>query len=328
MPANLTPQYLEADKRFREAKDLEEKVSALRDMMALIPKHKGTDKLRADLRRKLSKLLEESQKRPKKGGRIYDHIPREGVAQIVLLGLPNSGKSSFINFFTNARSSVADYPFSTTTPAIGMLDFEDIQMQIIDLPPLWENTESWTYNIIRNCDLAIIIVDGTSISPKEDYLTISDYLLKAKIELSPEKVDKDDMQSIRTIPAIIVLSKCDFPEDTDKARELNAFLDNKWEIKPFSIINPYDLDSLKKDIFLNLNLIRVYTKKPGYPADIDRPYVLPKGSSLQGVASAIHKDLSKAFKFARVWSKDGSLRGMAAEKNYLVKDSDILEFHR
>ncbi|MBT9174717.1 MAG: GTPase Obg [candidate division WS2 bacterium] len=328
MPANLTPQYLEADKRFREAKDLEEKISALRDMMALIPKHKGTDKLRADLRRKLSKLLEEPHKRPKKGGRAYDHIPREGIAQIALLGLPNSGKSSFINYVTKARTQVADYPFSTTTPAIGMLDYEDVQIQIIDLPPLWEKTESWVYNIVRNCDLAIIILDSTSISPGEDYLAISDYLLKAKIALSPVKIGEDEMQSIRTVPAIIVLSKCDFPEDTGKAGELKDLLGDNWVVTLFSIINPHNLDLLKREIFINLNLIRVYTKKPGYPPDLDRPYVLPKGSTLQDVASAIHKDLSKAFKFARVWSKDGSLKGMAAEKNYLVKDSDILEFHR
>ncbi len=280
------------------------------------------------MRRKLSKLLEEVRRRPKKSSRGYDYIPREGVAQVALLGLPNSGKSSFINTLTNAHSPVADYPFSTTTPAIGMLEFEDVQIQLIDLPPLWENTESWVFNVVRNCDLAIILLDNSSVSPGEDYLAVLDFLLKAKIGLSFVKVNEDEMQSIRTIPAIIILNKCDFAEDTGKINELYSILNDKWVIKPFSIINPHNLGSLKKEIFLNLNLIRVYTKKPGYPPDLDRPYILPKGSTLQDVASAIHKDLSKAFKYARVWCKDGSLKGMAAEKNYLVKDSDILEYHR
>lgn len=328
MPANLTPQYLEAEKRFREAKDIDEKISALREMMALIPKHKGTDKLRADLRKKLSKLLEESQKRPKKGGRIYDYIPREGVAQVVLLGLPNSGKSSIINFFTKARSIVADYPFSTTTPAVGMLDFEDIQIQLIDLPPLWEYSESWIYNIVRNCDLVILILDNTSNSLEDDFLLIKEYLVKAKIVLSPIRISESEIQPNKVIPAIIVLNKCDSPGDLKKLRDISNFLDNRWIIKPFSTLNPYNYDFLKKEIFMNLNLVRVYTKKPGYPPDMDRPYVLPKGSTLQNVASAIHKDLSKTFKFARVWSKDGSMKGLAAEKNYLVKDCDVLEFHK
>ena len=164
MPANLTPQYLDADKRFRQAKNAAEKISALEDMLALIPKHKGTEKMQADLKRRLSKAREEAQKKGKAGarGNTY-HVPREGAGQVVLVGPPNSGKSTLLAMLTNAIPEVGDYPFTTRKPLPGMMDFENVKIQLVDLPPIApEWTEGWVYALIRNAELVLVLVDLAS----------------------------------------------------------------------------------------------------------------------------------------------------------------------
>ena len=87
MPANLPPEYFDAEKRFKQASTPAEKIIALEDLIATVPKHKGTDKLRADLRRRLSQLREEAIRKSKKGGRgdLYT-VKKEGAAQIALVG--------------------------------------------------------------------------------------------------------------------------------------------------------------------------------------------------------------------------------------------------
>ncbi|MFN3699510.1 MAG: GTPase, partial [Dictyoglomus sp.] len=192
MPANLPPQYFEAEKRFREAKTIEEKIQALKEMLAILPKHKGTDKMKADLRRKLSQLMEEAEKRSKKGGgRSLEYIEKEGAGQVLLLGPPNTGKSLFFKFVTGVESFVADYPFSTINPVVGMMPFENIQIQIIDLPPLWENSESWIYNLVRNADLVLVFLSMDLDSIWEEYFSIKDLLERRKIKLVRENPNKD-----------------------------------------------------------------------------------------------------------------------------------------
>ena len=97
MPANLPPDYKAAELRFSQAKTVEDKIAALQEMMAIIPKHKGTDKLRADLRRRLSKLKAEQEQQTKKSRRSTSYyIPKEEAPQVIVLGSPNVGKSSLV----------------------------------------------------------------------------------------------------------------------------------------------------------------------------------------------------------------------------------------
>lgn len=161
MPTNLPPEYFEIEKRFREAATPAEKIIALEDLIATVPKHKGTDKLRADLRRKLSQLREDAAKKTKKGGRgdLYT-VPKEGAAQLTLVGFPNSGKSSLLAGLTNALPVIAEYPISTLAPLLGMMPFEDIQFQLVDLPPIGnEATDGWVSSILRITDALLLIVD-------------------------------------------------------------------------------------------------------------------------------------------------------------------------
>src|SRR4030043_10483 len=163
MPANLTPDYLEAEVKFKQAKTTDEKIRALEIMMAVIPKHKGTEKIRAQLKSRMAKLKEELQRKPTIGkAEQAFYIKKEGTAQILLLGLPNTGKSTLFSKMTHALSEVADYPFTTQKPIPGMMTFENLQIQLVDTPPIQsDHIEPGFPNLIRNADGLLLLVDLT-----------------------------------------------------------------------------------------------------------------------------------------------------------------------
>jgi len=329
MPANLPPEYIEAELRFRAAKDPTEKLAILRELMALVPKHKGTEKLRVELKRKWTKLQEEvqQQQRKQKGGRGlgYDHIEREGAGQITLVGLPNCGKSSLLAAVTNAKPEIAEYPFSTFRPTVGMMPFEDIQLQLIDLPPLSEFTEPWVYSLIRQCDLVALLIDLSSETPGDDLLAVLDCLGKARIQPVGHTVQSLSVEG--TVKrALIIGTKSDTERAAEHLQELHAVADSQFIVVGVSTISAEGLGGLGKAFFAGLNVVRVYTKKPGQPVKKELPYVLPAGSTVTDVARAIHKDLAEKFAYARVWGS-AEFPGQRVERNYIVRDGDLLEFH-
>ena len=162
MPANLTPQYRAAEARFKSAHTFEERRAALEEMLATIPKHKGTEKMQADLKRRLARLRHEEETRTSRHGHAIKVDP-EGAAQVVLLGPPNCGKSSLLAALTHAEPSIADYPFTTTRPQPGMMAFEDVQIQLVDLPPVAaQHMDPWLPGLVRGADAALLLVDPTS----------------------------------------------------------------------------------------------------------------------------------------------------------------------
>ena len=180
MPANLTPDYLDAEAKFKQAKTTDEKIRALEIMMAVIPKHKGTEKIRAQLKSRMAKLKEELQRKPTIGKTEQAfYIKREGTAQILLLGLPNTGKSTLFSIMTNALSEVADYPFTTQKPIPGMMKFENLQIQLVDTPPIQlDHVEPGFSNLLRNADALLLVVDLT-----EDPLFQMEILLEVLKEM-------------------------------------------------------------------------------------------------------------------------------------------------
>lgn len=331
MPANLPPEYIEAELRFRAAKSPEEKLAILRELMALVPKHKGTEKLRVELKRKWTKLQEEVQQQQKKqrGGRGpgYDHIEREGAGQIALVGLPNCGKSSLLAAVTNAKPEIAEYPFSTFRPTVGMMPFEDIQFQLIDLPPLSEFTEPWVYSLIRQCDLVALLTDLSSQTPGEDLLTALEWLEKARIRLVGHTTPSLSVEGAGTVKrALIIGTKSDSEDAAQHLQELRSIADSQFQVIGVSTLSAEGLKELGEALFAGLHIVRVYTKKPGQPFKKELPYVLPAGSTVTDVARAIHKDLAERFAYARVWGS-AEFPGQRVERTYIVRDGDLLEFH-
>jgi ribosome-interacting GTPase 1 len=327
MPANLTPQYLEAEARFKQAKTTQEKIKALEVMMAVIPKHKGTEKLRGQLKSRMAKLKEELQRKPTLGRAEQAYtIKREGSAQVVLLGLPNSGKSALFSKVTNAFSEVADYPFTTQKPVPGMMKFENLQIQLVDTPPIQlDHIEPGLSNLIRNADALLLIVDLT-----EDPVFQMEILLEVLKEMKIMVVGKSTVPPLEvgwaSLKALLLGNKCDGKNAMEGYRAFEARFRETFPILPISAKEGMNSEDLKKEIYQILGIIRVYTKIPGGEADLEEPVVLRKGSTVGDVALSIHKDFVAKLRYAKIWGS-GKFDGQMVKRDYRVNEGDVIELH-
>jgi len=325
MPANLTADFLKARNELRAAKDTQAKLAALEKMLAIIPKHKGTDHMQADIKRRIAKLKEAQTKSSHHKGPQLDHIEREGAGQVVLLGPPNSGKSSLLAALTNAHPEVADYPYSTVLPLPGMMAFEDVQIQLVDLPPISaEYSESWLYSLVRQADLCLLTLDGSEqvdelVDAVEEIVLL---LEEHHIRLVQQRENAEEEMRVRDVPCRIVLTRGDVGDLATRVEELSDFL-------PVIVASPVEgtgLDTLREQVFIALDVIRVYTKLPGKPADMVEPYVLPAGSVALDAVRAVHRDFVDRLKYIRVWGS-GRFDGQQVPSTHVLADGDIIEIH-
>ncbi len=328
MPANLPPQYFDAEKKYREARTTQEKIQALKEMLAIIPKHKGTEKLQAELKSKIARLKEEQKKRPTTARAEQKLFPkREGAARVTLVGPPNSGKSQLLASLTRARPQVAPYPYSTFKPEVGMMEYEDIQIQIVDMPPITkEKAEYWQLEIIRQSDLILIMLDATSPDPLKDLKNIKSKLEEARITLIGKGERDDSILGPTRKRSLLILNKIDLIPDEDTISLLKEIFESEFPVHPISAEKGTGLNELKSLIFRELEIIRVYTKEPGKPPDMKDPLILKKGSTVLDAARGIHKDFEKMLKYARLWGS-AKFDGQRVERTYILQDKDIVEFH-
>jgi len=327
MPANLTPQYLDAELKFKQAKTTSEKIKALEVMMAVIPKHKGTERLRGQLKSRMAKLKEELQRRPAvgKAEQAYN-IRREGAAQVVLLGLPNSGKSSLLSQMTHASSEVADYPFTTQEPIPGMMKLENLQIQLVDTPPIQsDHIEPGFPNLIRNADGLLLIVDLTE-DPIFQMEVLMRELNKMRIHVAGKGPNPFLDVGWVSLRAILVGNKCESKKAMEAYQRFENHFRNTFPILPISARGGMNFDELRKEIYQILNLLRVYTKTPGKDPDLTEPIVLKKGSTVEDVALSVHKDFIAKLRYAKVWGS-GKFDGQMVKRDYLVNEGDVIELH-
>ena len=329
MPANLTPDYLAAEKRYRAAKEAPEKLELLREMLRLIPKHKGTEKLQAGLKQKIARLQDEMLRVRKSGrGEAYDHVEKEGAGQVALAGLPNSGKSSIVARTTNAKAEVAVYPFSTFRPLPGMMSFEDIQIQLVDLPPISsEYTESWVFGIVRTADLVALTVDLSQAHPAESMIEALAILEEHHLRLARFGEEPDTSGSVAVKKAVVLGTKCDLAGAAGRVEELRETYGGEYTMLPLSVVTGEHVQEMKGALFDALGVMRVYTRQPHFrKQDLGQPYVLPRGSTVGDVARAVHKDVLEKMKYARVWGAD-TYDGEPVQRDHLLHDKDIIEIH-
>jgi small GTP-binding protein len=294
MPTNVSVEYGNAKEEYDNAVTPEAKFIALQKMQSAAPSHKGGENLRRDISKKLSLLRQDIEKKKahdsKKGSTTSFAVKKEGIGQIVLLGLPNSGKSTLLNLLTGVGTKVADYPFTTREPAIGMMDYFGGMIQLVELPAIVEGSSSGkadgpqVLSIARNADAIIIVsngVEGEKIVEKE--------LLAIGISLNRKEADKIFKNSLI----------------------VNAFQEQ-------------DLEKLKESIFKLLDKILVFTKKPGTKANFDMPLGLPLHSTVKDAARYLHKDFEKNLRFARVWGS-AQYPGQRVSKDYELKNRDLVE---
>jgi len=326
MPANLPPNYYAAERRYRVATEAREKVQILREMLAIMPKHKGTDHLQGDLKKRIAKFQHLAQKKqtPHQGD-TADHIPREGAGQVVLVGPPNSGKSTLISTLTHIQSPIADYPCSTFKPYVGMMPFEDVQIQLVDLPPLdASHTESWIYNIIRLADLVLVTVEGPSPMYEGQIHRMVSMLREHNIELV-SRGDRRPKGPIAHKSTRIILMKSDKEFSAEQPVKLSPEAASLYGCH-FSILDDKSMAILKKLTFEALDILRIYTKVPGRKPDFTKPFILERGQTVEDAARLIHHSLFESMTYARLWTTpDG--QGRRVEKQHRLEDGDILEIH-
>jgi hypothetical protein len=340
MPANLTPEYKAAEAAFRKARDPRERLERLREMLRVIPKHKGTDHLQGDIKRRIKELSEELE-RPKKSGAHGGPplvIQPEGAAQIALLGPPNTGKSSLHARLTGSGAQAAPYPFTTQYPEPGMMPYEDIHFQLVDLPAISpEHPVSWLASALQTADACLLVVDlgdpacverieALHVVLREKGVTLTD---RWEPEREPARgaAEADEDPFALRLPAVLFANRADLLTDVDT--ELRTFLELtglRYPAFAVSATTGRGLGQIGTLLFCQLGMVRIYTKVPGRPPDRDRPFTLRRAQTVEDVARLVHKDLARSLKYARVWGKSG-FDGQHVGRDHLLADGDVVELH-
>jgi ribosome-interacting GTPase 1 len=325
MPTNLPAEYYEAEERYRAAATPSERIIALEALISTVPKHKGTDKLRADLRRRLSKLKDSAETSKGASRHISAfQIDKEGAAQVAVIGPTNVGKSALVTALTNASPEVAFSPYTTWTPSPGMMEMDGAQIQLIDTPPLdREYVEPALLDLIRRADLLLLMVDlqGFPIEQLED---IIDLLLENRIAPEDQQRLVDPSQHYIFKPVFVVANKVDDPANDEDFEVLCELLEQRWLLLPFSATTGRYLDRLKRAVFDHLQIIRVYSKPPGREPDLDVPFVMHKGDTVEELARKVHRDFYQNLKSARIWGS-GRFDGQTVGRDHVLEDGDVIE---
>jgi ribosome-interacting GTPase 1 len=338
MPANLTPEYRAAEAAFRSARDPGERLEWLREMLRVMPKHKGTDHLQGDIKRRIKELSEELERPRKGGGRGGPAlvVRPEGAAQLALIGPPNAGKSSLHARLTGSGAHVAPYPFTTLHPEPGMMPHEDVHFQLVDLPAVSpEHSVPWLAGALQMADAALLVVALDERDSLDQIEGVHRVLRDKRVGLTGrwepdadmrDETEADDPFAIR-LPTLLIASKADRVAEPDA--ELRALLDVaelSYPALAVSATTGLGLGAIGAWLFDHLGLVRVYTKAPGRGATRDRPFILRRGQTVEHVARLVHKDLARSLKYARVWGRSG-FDGQHVGREHRLADRDVVELH-
>lgn len=329
MPANLTPQYHRAEAAFRQAETPQEELDCLQVMLREIPKHKGTDKLQADLKAKIAKVKAEVQKQASQpSGAKVAKIPKQGAGRILLLGAPNAGKSQLLASLTKAQPEIAPYPFTTQAAMPGMMLFEDCPFQLIDLPPVTTDfMDPSMNNLIRGADLVLLVVDLGSDNLVEDTSAVLDRFENGKTKLGRETMlDPEDI-GVSFTETWVLLNKVDSEGAEERRQLLDEFLELPFERLDVSATEGTGLDEIRRLVFDQLKIVRVYTKHPkDKEPDRTKPFAIRQGETLVEVAERVHKEMADSLRGARVWG-EAVHDGTQVKPDYQPLDGDVVELH-
>jgi ribosome-interacting GTPase 1 len=329
MAVNLPPQYHDAEARYQKARTPEEKLAALKEMWVLLPKHKASEKVQAQLKTKISELndeIEHAKTGPKKAAPGVHKVPKQGAGQVVFLGPPNAGKSRLLTRLTKAAPQVAPYPFTTREPVPGMMDYQDVRVQLVDLPPITaDHYEPFITDVTRSADAAALFLDLSDDDGPAATQAVIDRLKLAHRELVGEAVADDDPTTYH-LKTLLVANKAD-DEAADVRLELaREAIGDRFPVHVISAEQGAGLEELRKAIYDRLGVMRVYTKQPGKPADKASPFTIPTGGTVGELAGRVHKDFEAGLKSARVWGT-GVFDGQTVGRDHVLHDGDVVELH-
>ena len=342
MPANLSPEYKAAAEALRQARDPEERLACLREMLRVIPRHKGTDHLQADLKHRIHELDEELQG-PKRGGARSAPalvVRPEGAAQIALLGAPNAGKSALHARLTGSAAKSAVYPLTTQYPEPGMLSFEDVHFQLLDLPAVASSHPlPWIASTLQTADAAALVIDLADPDCLDHVADVQRELAARRVHLVPgwpgdatrpagAMPDADGVLD-RFLPTVLLANKSDLLSHPETDLQVLAELEEPhFPVLLVSAQTGAGLGELGAWWWRALALVRVYTKAPGKPLEHGRPFTLREGRQTVGdVARLVHRDMAAVLKYARVWGRSVTADGQHVGREHRLADRDTVELH-
>ena len=353
MPINAGYEYYKATEKYDKATTVREKLVALQEMRSAAPKHKGAENLRAEISLKIAKLKKEEEKQAKvaskKGKGATLNVKKEGAGQIVIIGLPNSGKSWLLKELTGVDVEIAPYQFTTKKPQMGMMNYKGAWAQLVEVPAIVEGSSqgraqgTQLISVVRNSDAVVLLARNAEeekivrreleksnimLGRKRPKITIQTSTELRGLSISgkrylkiPEKQLLEFLKSMGIHKASIIL------EEETTLEKVALALDQKVVYKNALVMNAFekfDKEKIKEKIFSLLEKVLVYTKKPGMDADLSVPMVMKKGSTVEDVARVLHKDFAKYLKYVRVWGSS-KFAGQRVSKDYLLHDGDIIE---
>jgi ribosome-interacting GTPase 1 len=329
MAVNATPQYKKAEEEYRRAQSVEEQIECLEKMLTLLPKHKASEKLQSDLKTRLKEARAElaaERAAPKKVGKSF-RFPRQGAGQVVILGGANAGKSRVLAELTSAKPEVAPYPFTTREPHPGMMPWEDVAAQLIDTPPVTDTFfEAYLQNIVRSADAVLLCFDGSSDDAPDHTAEVIRQFEQRKTILARESgFVEDDLTQVK-VQTLLVATHCDDPSCADRLAYFEEMFPGRFEVVRVEFDRLESTAALRDRIYRLLNVIRVYTKAPGKPADFKSPFTIPAGGTVEDLAARIHKDLAAKLTHARIWGS-GVHDGQSVGREHVLSDKDLVELH-
>ena len=327
MAVNLPPQYHDAEAEYKKGKTPEEKLAALRKMWVILPKHKASEKVQVILKTKISELndeIETAKAGPKKSATSYK-IPKQGAGQIVFVGGPNGGRSSLLRKLTKATPEVAPYPFTTREPVPGMMDWEDVRLQLIELPPITADFfETYLTDFTRVADAAVLVVDlGDDDGPFGAETAIEQLAARKRVLVGTPPAEDDD-PTVFYLKTLLVANKIDADGAADRLDILKEMFGDRFPMLIVSAERGDGMADLRTALFRQLGVIRVYGKQPGKPADMTAPFTIPEGGNVLDFAEKVHSDLADSLKAAKVWGS-AQFDGQTVKRDHVLRDKDVVE---
>jgi len=290
MATNVGHEYINAEKEYHDAKNSPEKLKALKNMLTAIPKHKGTEKMQAQIKKQIAKMTDQISFEKKQGkGSSRTSIKKEGAGQCVIFGRTNSGKSTLLKLLSGKDVKISEYEYTTQVPIQKMISFENVKIQGIEIPGIYDgfyeskNGRS-ILSLARIAEVAIIISEN-----KVDFDMIKSELEKSGIFLTRKRSDNIFTKHLPYIR-------------TSKSKFDKKMIPKIWKL---------------------LDKIRVQTKTSKKIAK--KPIVLESGSRVEDVARAIHQDFVKNFRYARLWGPSAKFDSQQVGLEHVCKDGDIVE---
>ncbi|MEJ2513601.1 MAG: TGS domain-containing protein [Gammaproteobacteria bacterium] len=343
MPTNVSPEYKKAEEAYRKAREPKERLDCLKLMLSTIPKHKGTEHLQADIKSRIKELTEELAG-PKKGAKRTGpstSIRPEGAAQVALIGPPNAGKSALHARLTGSRAQAGPGPFITQFPEPGMLPYEDIHFQLVDMPSMSaEHMAPWIPSTLQTADAALLVADLSDPACVEELQFILETLAAKKIHLVPDwpghsgQADGDapgQQEEIEDpfridLPTLLVANKWDLDREPGEVDVLEELLDVDFPALRVSVETGRGMGDIAPFLFQGLGVVRVYSKAPGKEVAKDKPFTVRRGETVLDVARLVHKDIAASLRFARLWGS-GAFDGQQVSGDHPVADGDVVELH-